>query len=113
MAVVTTLPEMAVTVAALRLGALDMAIGNLLGSNLFNVVILAVDDAAYTKGSLLAAVGPAHAGTAATALIMMGLVIAGLVMRPRGRVLRVVSWVSVGLVAAYAINATVAYLAGT
>jgi len=112
MAVVTTLPEMAVTVAALRLGALDMAIGNLLGSNLFNVVILAVDDAVYTKGSLLAAASPAHGGTAATALIMMGLVIAGLVLRPRGRVLRVVSWVSVGLVAAYAINATVAYLAG-
>lgn len=113
MAVVTTLPEMAVTIAALRLGALDMAIGNLLGSSLFNVVILAVDDAVYTKGPLLAAVGPAHAGTAATALIMLGLVIAGLVMRPRGRVLRVVSWVSVGLVATYAINATVAFLAGT
>lgn len=113
MAVVTTLPEMAVTLAALRLGALDMAIGNLLGSNLFNVAILAVEDAVYTKGSLLAAVGAAHAGTASTALIMMGLVIAGLVMRPRGRVLRVVSWVSVGLVAAYAINTAVAFLAGT
>lgn len=40
MAVVTTLPEMAVTLAALRMGALDMAIGNLLGSNLFNVLVL-------------------------------------------------------------------------
>jgi cation:H+ antiporter len=112
MAVVTTLPEMAVTIAALRLGALDMAIGNLLGSNLFNVLILAVDDALYIKGPLLADAGQAHAGTAATALVMMGLVIIGLVMRPRGRVLRVLSWVSVGLIAAYVINATLAYLAG-
>ncbi len=89
-----------------------MAIGNLLGSNLFNVAILAVDDLAYTRGPLLADVAPAHAGTAATALVMTGLVIVGLVMRPQGRVLRVASWVSVGLVAAYALNSALAYLHG-
>ncbi|MCW5635804.1 MAG: sodium:calcium antiporter [Rubrivivax sp.] len=111
MALATTLPEMAVTLGALRLGALDMAIGNLLGSNLFNVTILAVDDLAYTRGPLLAEVAPAHAGTAATALVMTGLVIVGLVMRPQGRVLRVASWISVGLVAAYGINATLVFLA--
>ncbi len=110
MAVVTTLPEMAVTVSALRLGALDMAIGNLLGSNLFNVLILAVDDAFYTRGPLLADAATVHAGTAVTALIMTGLVIVGLVMRPQGRVLRVSSWISVGLVAAYVINAALVYL---
>ena len=100
MALVTTLPEMAVTLAALRLGALDMAIGNLLGSNLFNVLILSVDDLFYTPGPLLADAAPVHAGTAVTALLMTGLVIVGLVMRPRGRVLRVTSWVSVGLLSA-------------
>jgi cation:H+ antiporter len=111
MALVTTMPEMAVTVAALRLGALDMAIGNLLGSNLFNIVILAIDDLAYTKGPLFAAASVVHGGTAATALVMTGLVIVGLVMRPRGRVLRVTSWVSLGLVAAYGINASLLFLA--
>jgi cation:H+ antiporter len=105
MATVTALPEMAVTVSALRMGALDMALGNLLGSNLFNVAILAVDDVAYTRGPLLAHASPQHAGTAATALVMCGLVIVGLVMRPRGRLLRRASWISVGLVAAYAIHA--------
>ena len=110
MALVTTLPEMAVTLSALRLGALDMAIGNLLGSNLFNVLILAVDDVFYTKGPLLAYAAPVHAGTAVTALVMTGLVIIGLVMRPQGRVLRVVGWVSVGLVSAYVINAALLYL---
>lgn len=112
MALVTTLPEMAVTVSALRLGALDMAIGNLLGSNLFNVTILALDDLAYRQGPLLAEVAPVHSGTAATALVMNGLVIVGLVMRPQGRVLRIVSWISVGLVAAYGINAALLYLWG-
>jgi len=103
---------MAVTLGALRLGALDMAIGNLLGSNLFNVVILAVDDAFYVRGPLLADASPAHAGTAVTALVMTGLVIIGLVMRPQGRALRVVGWVSVGLVAAYVVNVALVYLGG-
>jgi cation:H+ antiporter len=111
MALATTLPEMAVTVSALRLGALDMAIGNLLGSNLFNIAILALDDLAYTRGPLLADAAPAHAGTAASALVMTGLVIVGLVMRPQGRVLRVASWISVGLFAAYVINAALIALA--
>lgn len=112
MAIVTTLPEMAVTLGALRLGALDMAIGNLLGSNLFNVVVLAADDAFYVRGPLLAAAAPVHAATAMTAVVMTGLVIIGLVMRPQGTVLRVLSWVSVGLVAAWLVNAVLLYLSG-
>lgn len=110
MALVTTLPEMAVTVSALRLGALDMAIGNLLGSNLFNVMILAVDDVFYAPGPLLADAAAVHAGTAVTGVVMTGLVIVGLVMRPQGRVLRVTGWISIGLVSAYLINAALAYL---
>ena len=33
----TSLPELVVTISALRMGAVDLAIGNLLGSNLFNM----------------------------------------------------------------------------
>jgi cation:H+ antiporter len=43
---------------------------------------------------------------------MTGLVIIGLVMRPQGRTLRVVSWVSVGLAATYVVNAALVYLGG-
>jgi cation:H+ antiporter len=113
MALVTTMPEMAVTLSALRLGALDMAIGNLLGSNLFNLTILAVDDAFYTRGPLLADAAPVHIGSAAAAIVMTGLVMVGLLMRPQGRVLRVLSWISVGLVAAYGLNAAFVFLHGT
>jgi cation:H+ antiporter len=69
-----------------------MAIGNLLGSSLFNVMILAIDDLFYRRGPLLAAADPVQAGTAVTAMVMSGLVIIGLVMRPQGRVLRITSW---------------------
>jgi len=112
MAAVTTLPEVAVTLSALRLGALDMAIGNLLGSNLFNVAILAIDDAAYVRRALLADASPAHAGTAMAAVVMTGLVIVGLVVRPHGRVLRVASWVSIGVAATYLVAATLVFLRG-
>jgi len=112
MAVATTLPEMAVTLGALRLGALDLAIGNLLGSNLFNVTILAVDDIFHPGGPLLAAVAPVNVGTAVTAMTMAGGVLVGLVLRPQGRVLRVLSWVSVGLLGGVLVNALLLALAG-
>lgn len=53
LAVSTSLPEIAVSLAAIRAGSTDMAVGNLLGSNLFNVLILFLDDLFYTKGHLL------------------------------------------------------------
>ena len=49
----TSLPEIAVSFAAIRMGSTDMAIGNLLGSNLFNILILFLDDFFYSKGHLL------------------------------------------------------------
>lgn len=112
MALATTMPEIAVTLASLRLRALDMAMANLLGSNLFNVVVLAVDDAAYAGGPLLANVSAVHAATAMAASVMSGLVIVGLIMRPSGRVLRVASWVSVGLLAVYVVNASLVFVLG-
>jgi cation:H+ antiporter len=111
-AVVTTLPEMAVTLSALRLGALDMALGNLLGSNLFNVTILAVDDLVYTRGPLLADAAPVHAVTALGALVMTGLVMIGLIIRPQRRVLRRLSWVSVGLLGTYLFATVLVFLQG-
>lgn len=112
MALATTMPEVSVTLAALRLRALDMAVANLLGSNLFNVVVLALDDAAFARGPLLESVAPVHAATAITACIMTALVMVGLLMRPRSRVLRLASWISVGLVAAYVLNASLVFLRG-
>lgn len=53
-AAATSLPELAVTIAAVRIGAVDMAVANLLGSNLFDMLVLAVDDFFYVPGPLLA-----------------------------------------------------------
>ena len=111
-ALATSLPELAVTLSALKLRALDMAVGNLLGSNLFNAVIIAVDDVAYRQGPLLEHVSPLHAVTAMSAVVMTGLAMIGLFYRPAGRVLRAVGWVSIGLVAVYLFNAYVVFIHG-
>jgi len=105
----TSLPEMAVTLAAVRMGALDLAIGNLLGSNLFNIVILAVDDLAYLRGPLFPAVSQVHAVSALSAVVMTGLAIVGLFSKPRRRVLRLVAWTSALLMAAYLLNAYILF----
>ncbi len=53
LAISTSLPEVAVSLAAIRMGSPDLAVGNLLGSNIFNIFILFLDDLFYTKGHLL------------------------------------------------------------
>jgi len=111
-AAVTTAPEIAVTVAALRMGAIDLAIGNLFGSNLFNIAILAIDDLAYLPGPLFADVSLAHAASAFSAMMMSGLAVVGLVLRPVSRVFRTVSWISLLLLVIYLLNTLFLYLYG-
>lgn len=111
-AAVTSLPELAVTISALRLGSLDMAIGNLLGSNLFNLLVLAIDDLFYLRGPLLSHVSPAHAISVMSAAAMNGAVIVGLLYRPPGRLFRAVGWISILLLWVYLSNGYVLYRSG-
>lgn len=109
-AFVTSLPELVVTLAALRLGAIDMAIGNLLGSNLFNIMVFAVDDLFYLEGPLFAHISSSHAASAFSAMMMSGVAIVGLFYRPETRVLKTVGWASIFLFVIYLINTYVLFL---
>jgi cation:H+ antiporter len=111
-AAATSAPEIAVTLAAVRLGALDMAVANLLGSNLFDILILAIDDVFYVDGPLLAAVSPVHAVSALTAVVMTGAAVIGLFYRPAGQLWRSVSWISLSLLALYLLNSYVLFRHG-
>lgn len=111
-ALATSVPELATTVGALRIGAVDMAIGNLLGSNLFDVLILALDDVAYQPGALYENVSPLHIVSALTASLMTGAVIVALTYRSTARVLRIGSWASIALLALYLLNAVIQFLHG-
>lgn len=111
-AAATTLPETVTTISALRIGAVDLAIGNLLGSSLFNVLILAVDDLLYLPGPLLAHVSALHAFSTFSAIAMAAVATAGWVVRPPGRILRIVGWVSLMLISLYVVNAFVLLVHG-
>jgi cation:H+ antiporter len=81
----TSLPELVSCIAALRLGAADLAIGNLFGSNAFNVAILLALDVAQPGTSIFAAVGPGHVVSALFAVALMGLGVAAIVYRAERR----------------------------
>jgi cation:H+ antiporter len=84
-AIVTSLPEMVTAFAAVRMGAFDLAVGNLFGSNAFNMGILFFADVAYRKGPLLGAVNDAHAVTALVSILLMSVGIMGIIYRAEKR----------------------------
>ena len=105
----TSLPELVVSIAALRLNAVDMAVGNLFGSNLFNIFILALDDIAYTKGPLLSTIATNNTVTAVAAMTMTTIAVIGLTYRVNKKVW-LVAWDSMGIAATYILATFVLYL---
>ena len=78
----TSLPELVVSFAAIRMGSFDLSVGNLLGSNIFNIFILALDDIFYTKGSLFANIKKDHLDSVIIVIIMTAVVGLGLMIKP-------------------------------
>lgn len=97
----TSLPEVVTCVAAVRLGAADLAFGNLLGSNIFNIAILAVDDLVYTSGPILQAANPVHLISALAAVLMSAIAITGITHQALARK-RVLAWDSWSILGVYA-----------
>lgn len=79
----TTLPEITVSFTAMRMGAHDLAIANMIGSNLFNMLIICIDDLLYVPGSVLGAVSMNHLITMLTVMAMTLVFIAGLKIKPK------------------------------
>lgn len=107
--ITTSLPEAVVSIAAMRIGAVDMAVGNIFGSNMFNIAILAVDDIFYSKGPLLSDVAASHAVAGVIAMVMTGIALAGLVCRAGRKPVFRLGWDSMGLVAAFIVSVFVLY----
>lgn len=56
LAFVTSFPELIVSITAARIGAFDMLLGNIAGSNLFNIGIVFIIDIFYFEGDVIAGV---------------------------------------------------------
>lgn len=101
LAAATSLPEIAVSAFSLGLGAVDMAVGNLFGSNLFNMLIIFIDDIFYRQGPILAHVSPNHVFTALLAIIMTSIAVVGLIFRSEKKAFRNISWDAIAIIIAY------------
>lgn len=78
LAVATSLPELVLCVAATRRGFFDMALGNIFGSNMFNLLIVFVADIALRGASLLSLASSQHLLTMAAVAILTAISILNL-----------------------------------
>jgi len=76
-ALVTSLPELVTTLAAIKIGADDMAIGNLFGSNMFNMFAVGLTDVFFTQGRFLAVIDPSFLLVGTLGLLMTGMALIG------------------------------------
>ncbi|MEM5774635.1 MAG: hypothetical protein AAGU05_06495, partial [Anaerolineaceae bacterium] len=88
-ALVTSLPEVVTTTAAIRIGAHDMAIANLFGSNMFNMFALGLTDFFYTPGRFMADIDPAFLMVGLFGLLMTVIGLIGNIANVERRILSV------------------------
>jgi len=81
----TTLPELVTSLAAVRLRAYDLAVGNLFGSNALNLALFAILDLVHPGASIFVTIGAVHALSAMLAIVLMGIALAAIVYRAEGR----------------------------
>ena len=102
-AVATSLPELVTTLAAARRGAVQLAVGGIIGGNAFDVLFLTVSDIAYTDGPFYDALAPDDLFWLAIGLSMTAVLLLGLVLRQRTGPARI-GFESVALLGLYAVG---------
>jgi len=113
-AVVTSLPEMATSFGALRIGAFDMILGNLFGSNMFNILTIFFADIAFRRGSIFAGLGGGATDQLVVALLgvlLTGIAVVAIAVRPKRRVLGI-GVESLALLVTYAMGLALILLRG-
>ncbi|WP_240374851.1 sodium:calcium antiporter [Bacillus piscicola] len=104
----TSLPEAIAVLVALQLHNHNLALGSILGSNLFNMILLAVSDLAYISGPIIANASSVHQITA-SAVCLLGAIVLFSVLRGRRQTFRLYSWPSLLLVVVYFISSFLIY----
>lgn len=83
LAITSSLPEVVVSITAVRIGNPGMALGNVLGSNMFNATIVFVSDIFFRASPILTRVDLSHVLTALLQIILTGILIIGLIYRSK------------------------------
>ena len=92
-----------------RQGAIDLAIGNVLGSNLFNVVLLASYDVFDGSRNLWASMSDANALGLVIAIMMTAVAIISLIYRASPKTPWRMNWDGVALLGMYGVSLILLY----
>jgi len=105
LAICTSLPELVVAVAAVRIGAVDMAIADILGANLLDVGHTFTIDLVTTGGTIQSMLSPVNLVTLGVAFSMTAVLMVGLMFRPRRKLFGIIGWYSPVLLLLYLASA--------
>jgi cation:H+ antiporter len=111
-AITTSLPEIVVSLAAVRIGAVDLGIANVLGSNLFNMLILGLDNVFYRPGPLMTDAAAGHSLSVAAVVMMNALFLIGLTYKVMTKRF-VVAWDTAAIAGVYVVAVGLSYLLGS
>jgi cation:H+ antiporter len=111
MSLATTSPEMVVSISALRMGQVGMALGNLYGSCIFNMGLIFVDDLVY-PGSILGDASGTHMFTVLLAISMISISMIGMLFRAERKGLARFGWDSIVIFGLYLLGAVVIFKMG-
>jgi len=82
-AISTSLPELVVAVTAVRMGALTLAVGDIIGGNAFDTLFIAVSDLFYREGSIYRAISTQEHVWLSGSLMMTTVLLLGLMYRQK------------------------------
>ena len=80
-ALATSTPELVTTIAAIRIGALTLAVSNIFGTNCFNMLVVAAADIGYTHGSIYHDMAPVQMTWGLVGILMTAILLLGMVRR--------------------------------
>lgn len=110
-AVATSLPELVVSISAVRQKALTMAVANIIGGNTFDVLFVAFADVGYTEGSILHT-SPLKTGFIVSETIMLtAILLLGLLHRQK-RGFAGIGWESAAIIVIYILSQVYIYFSG-
>ena len=110
-AVATSLPELIVSIAAVRRNAVTLAVSNIIGGNTFDVLFVAFADMAYNRGSILHAIAGDQVFIIALTMLMVTSLILGLLHRERKGIGKI-GWESMLIIILYLTGNAFLYFSG-
>lgn len=110
-ALATSSPELVTTVAAVRIGALTLAVSNIFGTNCFNMLVVAAADAGYTHGSIYHDMAPIQMTWGLVSILMTAILLLGMLRRETYGIGRI-GFESALILAVYAVALSIVVVSG-